>query len=148
MTAISLDPLSPEESESLVEAFLAVDNLPAGITSQILDRAGGNPFFLEEIVESLIDNGMITKEGERWVASKDLAGFEVPDSIQAVLASRIDLLDPLDKRVLVVTGPHPPPPEASMNPLNSPSGARNFAPCFVPVPPMPGGVCSENRRST
>jgi class 3 adenylate cyclase len=100
MTAISLDPLSPEESESLVEALLAVDNLPAGITSQILDRAGGNPFFLEEIVESLIDNGMITKEGERWVASRDLAGFEVPDSIQAVLASRIDLLDPLDKRVL------------------------------------------------
>jgi class 3 adenylate cyclase len=100
MTSISLDPLSPEESESLVEALLAVDYLPASVTSQILERAGGNPFFLEEIVENLIDTGMIVKKGDRWVASKNLADFEVPDSIQAVLASRIDLLDPVDKRVL------------------------------------------------
>jgi hypothetical protein len=55
---------------------------------------------------------------------------------------------PLDNSVLEVTGPQPPPPEASMNPPNRPSGVKNFAPCFVVPTFTAGGIRSEKRSST
>ncbi len=100
MSSISLDPLSPEESDSLVGFLLTVDDLPDVIRKQILDQAGGNPFFLEEILRNLIDNGLIEKVEGRWQASSDLADVEIPDTVQGVLAARIDLLDSVEKRIL------------------------------------------------
>ena len=55
---------------------------------------------------------------------------------------------PCDRSVLVVTGPQPPPPDASMKPPKSPSGARNFVLWLVPFPPNVNGVRNENRSST
>ncbi len=55
---------------------------------------------------------------------------------------------PCESSVLVVTGPQPPPPEASINPPNNPSGARNFALWLVPRVPNVSGVRSENLSST
>ena len=77
-----------------------MDDLPPSVLVRILERAEGNPFYLEEIVRRLIDGGLLQRRGERWVAAAGIEEVEIPDTVQAVLASRIDLLDPSDKRVL------------------------------------------------
>ena len=66
---------------------------------RILERAEGNPFFLEEIVRRLIDGGLIERVGDRWRATEGIEEVEIPDTVQAVLAARIDLLEPADKRI-------------------------------------------------
>jgi class 3 adenylate cyclase/tetratricopeptide (TPR) repeat protein len=100
MSAIALDPLTVDEAQHLIEMLLTVDDLPASVHATIVERAEGNPFFLEEIIRRLIDEGSLMREGERWRASSTIASVEIPDTVQAVLASRIDMLDPADKGVL------------------------------------------------
>jgi class 3 adenylate cyclase/tetratricopeptide (TPR) repeat protein len=100
MSSIALDPLSADDAEHLVRLLLTVDDLPPSVLARILERAEGNPFYLEEIVRRLIDGRLLERRGERWVAATGIEEVEIPDTVQAVLASRIDLLDPSDKRVL------------------------------------------------
>jgi class 3 adenylate cyclase len=99
-SSIALEPLDAAESERLIRALLAVDDLPEGVRGRILERAEGNPFFLEEIVRHLIDDGRIVHEDGRWRATRAIADVDIPDTVQGVLAARIDLLDPADKRTL------------------------------------------------
>ena len=99
-SSIFLDPLSPAESEELVGTFLAMDDLPEKLRNQILERAEGNPFFLEEILRQLIDEGHLVRDGDRCRASSETGEVIVPDTVQAVLAARIDLLSANEKRVL------------------------------------------------
>jgi hypothetical protein len=70
------------------------------VHDQILERAEGNPFFLEEIVRHLIDVHAIVREGDRWRAAGSIGDVDIPDTVQAVLAARIDLLAPEEKRAL------------------------------------------------
>src|SRR5207247_6064458 len=97
---IVLEPLSARDAQGLVGMLLAVDDLPAPVRERILERAEGNPFYLEEIIRVLIDSGRIRLEGERWRAAEDIADVEIPDTVQGVLAARIDLLEAGDKRAL------------------------------------------------
>ncbi len=99
-TVISLERLSPEESHRLIVELLAIADLPARIHDRILERAEGNPFFLEEIVRHLIDRGELVRVDDRWRAAETVGEVEIPDTVQAVLAARIDLLDPDEKRAL------------------------------------------------
>ncbi len=71
-SALSLDPLTAEESEDLMRALLDIDDLPTSVHAQILERAGGNPFFLEEIVRQLVDGGHVVRQGERWRATGEV----------------------------------------------------------------------------
>jgi hypothetical protein len=66
----------------------------------MMNKAEGNPFFLEEIIRHLIDQGHIVRDGSNWRAVSDSDDVEIPDTVQGVLAARIDLLDPVEKRVL------------------------------------------------
>jgi class 3 adenylate cyclase len=99
-SSIFLDPLTSEDSERLVELLLAVEDLPGSLRRRILERAEGNPFFLEEIIRQLIDAGGIVREGDRWRAKPGVEEVAIPDTIQGVLAARIDLLVPEEKRAL------------------------------------------------
>jgi class 3 adenylate cyclase len=99
-SSIALEPLHPDEAERLIGFLLSVDDLPESVRARILERAEGNPFFLEEIVRHLIDDGRIVHEGGRWRATSAVAEVEIPDTVQGVLAARIDLLDPAAKRTL------------------------------------------------
>ena len=99
-SSVALDPLSSEQAETLVRLLLTVDDLPVPVRARILERAEGNPFYLEEIIRSLIDGGHLFREGDRWRAGQEIGTVQIPDTVQAVLASRIDLLDPGDKRIL------------------------------------------------
>ncbi|HEY7350350.1 MAG TPA: adenylate/guanylate cyclase domain-containing protein [Ktedonobacterales bacterium] len=107
-TTITLEPLSSEQSHELIDALLAPDGLPPALRNSILAKAEGNPFFVEEIVRMLIDLGILIRKSDRWQTVNqdpgktfsDLLSFSIPDSIQGVLAARIDLLPPTEKRVL------------------------------------------------
>ena len=98
-SGIMLEPLGPTESARLLGMLLegAQDQVPTSVRDRILERAGGNPFFLEQIIDHL---------GEERMAAGGPAGtaflekVEIPDTVQAVLTARIDLLGPLEKRVL------------------------------------------------
>jgi class 3 adenylate cyclase/tetratricopeptide (TPR) repeat protein len=100
VSSLALDPLTAEEADVLVGFLLAVEELPPSVHDRILERAEGNPFFLEEIVRHLIDEGRIVRDAGRWRAASDIADVQIPDSVQGVLAARIDLLDPIEKRAL------------------------------------------------
>jgi class 3 adenylate cyclase len=100
MSSVALDPLTAEEADRLVRSLLTVDDLPGDVRERILQHAEGNPFFLEEIIRRLIDGGVLTHDGEHWRASSGVDAIEIPDTVQGVLAARIDLLDASDKRVL------------------------------------------------
>jgi class 3 adenylate cyclase/tetratricopeptide (TPR) repeat protein len=99
-TAVTLDPLTSQESERLVGFLLAIDDLPATVRGRILERAEGNPFFLEEIIRHLIDEQFLVHQDGRWRTAPGIEDVEIPDTVQGVLAERIDLLEPHAKRVL------------------------------------------------
>jgi class 3 adenylate cyclase/tetratricopeptide (TPR) repeat protein len=99
-SSIALDPLTPEQADRLVHELLTIDDLPPSVHARILERAEGNPFFLEEIVRQLIDEGHLVRDGERWRALDEIEQVVIPDTVQAVLAARFDLLEAQDKRVL------------------------------------------------
>jgi len=99
-SSIALDPLTPEQADRLVHELLTIDDLPPSVHARILERAEGNPFFLEEIVRQLIDEGHLVREGDRWRALDEIEEVVIPDTVQAVLAARFDLLEAPDKRVL------------------------------------------------
>jgi hypothetical protein len=96
---ILLEPLPPETAGSLVDSLLAGD-LPAEVRELVVERAEGNPFFVEEVLGGLIDAQVLRRENGSWIAGELPPGFEIPDSVQAVLAARIDLLGEAEKAAL------------------------------------------------
>jgi len=95
---IALQPLAPDETERMAAELLGPDVSRA--LRDILARAEGNPFFVEELVSSLIDGGFLIHTGTRWRLQGLPTEHVPPDSVHALLASRIDLLDRLDKEAL------------------------------------------------
>lgn len=89
---IRLSPLTRNESGSLVRELLRIENLPEQMRELILNRAEGNPFFLEELLRSLIDAGAILITEGRATATQDIAFVDIPETIQGVIAARIDRL--------------------------------------------------------
>ena len=101
-TDLCLDPLSAPESKRLVENLLSLERLPGQLKEQIWERAEGNPFYMEEVLRSLIDEGAIAQEEDtgRWLAMRDVAEIAIPETLQGVLLARIDRLQEETKRVL------------------------------------------------
>jgi class 3 adenylate cyclase/tetratricopeptide (TPR) repeat protein len=95
-----LNPLRPHESEALVGLLLDDADLAPRLRSRILARGEGNPFFLEEILRHLIDEGVIRRDGGCWRSVEGADDFEIPDTVQAVLAARLDRLTPTEKRAI------------------------------------------------
>ncbi|MGZ4398626.1 MAG: ATP-binding protein [Gaiellaceae bacterium] len=94
-----LEALAPARADQLLGALLGVEP-PASVRRLIVERAEGNPFFIEELIATLIDTGVLERENGGWSFGDVPSGLEVPDSIQAVLAARIDLLPPAEKSAL------------------------------------------------
>ena len=99
-TALTLSPLSPAHSSRLITGALRGAVLPADVRDAVLARAEGNPFFLGEIISRLIDEGSLVHEGGKWKWVSQSLDIRIPDTIQALLLSRLDLLSPLEKRVI------------------------------------------------
>ena len=97
-TVLWLDPLSAAAVSQLLEEKLP--RLPDGLRARLVERADGNPFFLEELVGELVDSGALVQSGDGWAVGRADAGFAMPDTVHAVLAARIDRLPALAKAAL------------------------------------------------
>ena len=99
---IVLKPLDAGNSRELVDHLLAISELPPKLHVMIQEKAEGNPFFVEEVVRSLIDNGAVVREeaGARWTAEADVDEIQIPDNLQSLLVSRIDRLEGEARRTL------------------------------------------------
>jgi predicted ATPase len=97
LTEIRLEPLSEEDSRTLVANLLVIESLPTHVRDVILARAEGNPFFVEEVVRMLIERGLIERRDEHWVATTGIDRVEIPDTLHGLLLARIDQL-PADAR--------------------------------------------------
>jgi len=94
-----LDGLPPEEARRMLDGLLGA-GLPSSLSELVLENGEGNPFFVEELIATLIDRGVLERENGAWVAHDLPPGFTIPDSVHAVLAARIDLLEPTEKEAL------------------------------------------------
>lgn len=92
-TSIALSPLEYEQTRELVAGLLAMDALPDQVRNLILDRSDGNPLFVEEIVRSMMDDGLIVFEEDRWTGHADLVNVTFPETVGALLTARLDRLD-------------------------------------------------------
>ena len=100
LTEIRLEPLAEADSRALVSNLLEIESLPDRVRDLILTRAEGNPFFVEEVVRMLIERGVIVAQGDRWVATEEVTGVEIPETLHGLLLARIDQLPESAKRSL------------------------------------------------
>jgi tetratricopeptide (TPR) repeat protein len=99
-TAVSLSPLPDSLGRQLIADLLRGEAVPADVRDGILAKAEGNPFFIEEILRMLIDGGTLVRDEEGWRWASYPVEIRIPNTIHGILASRLDLLSPLEKRVV------------------------------------------------
>jgi len=99
-STITLDPLSPQDTGTLISRLLEIEAIPTDLRDQIIERSAGTPLFCEEFIQMLIDEGRLVHEGPSWRAVGAIEQIRVPQSINAVLAARLDGLADGEKRVL------------------------------------------------
>ena len=99
-TQLRLDPLAPASAAEVLQALLGDDPGLAPLKQLLIGRTEGNPFFLEESVRTLVETGVLVGEPGAYRLAQALPTIQVPATVQAVLAARIDRLPPEDKRLL------------------------------------------------
>jgi class 3 adenylate cyclase len=97
-TTLSLSPLSDDETTRLITASLQEAVLPAEMQEALLRRAEGNPLFAEEYIRMLRDRGHLRLDGGAW--RMDRGKVELPETVQGIIAARLDALTPEEKEVL------------------------------------------------
>ena len=99
---IGLDQLGVESSVELVKAMLESGEIMPEIRQLIMSRSAGNPLFMEEFTHTLLENGTIEKMDNRYILSRDVSEVQVPDTIQGIIAARMDRLEDNLKRTMQV----------------------------------------------
>jgi len=97
---IALAPLGPEAIRELLADLLGNDESTAGLGEMIHARSGGNPFFAEEIVQTLIESGSLQGSRGSYRLTTAATRLDVPPSVRGLLGARIDRLEDRDKQVL------------------------------------------------
>jgi class 3 adenylate cyclase/tetratricopeptide (TPR) repeat protein len=99
--SIALQPLTEEESGSIVSNLLGDAPIPQRFRTRIVKTADGNPLFVEQILSMLMDEGLIARGSDgRWRLERELASFEIPPSIAALLTARLDRLAPEERSAI------------------------------------------------
>jgi class 3 adenylate cyclase len=99
-SSLLLEPLDEDESAELIAARLGGEAVDETVQRRVSEVAEGNPLFVEEMLAMLVGEGLVHREDGAWVATGDLSRVEVPATIQALLAARIDRLEPGERAVL------------------------------------------------
>ncbi|HTD47454.1 MAG TPA: adenylate/guanylate cyclase domain-containing protein, partial [bacterium] len=97
---MSLSPLSTEQSHQLITELLKGESIPPDVRLRIQAKTEGNPFFIGETLRMLIDNRHLVRDGGGWRWSGDPVDIRIPDTVHGIILSRIDLLPPLERRVV------------------------------------------------
>lgn len=99
-TALALQPLDLEQSRALVAHLLHVEDLPEQVRRLILEKAEGNPFFVEEVIRSLLDAELVVRDNGHWRATREIVHIAVPDTLNGVIAARLDRLDDRTRHIV------------------------------------------------
>ena len=101
-STIQLVPLGKKLSESLINNMLMIKGMPTQYKEKIIKRTGGNPFFMEEVVRSLIDQGAITVKNDKFEITSKIDVVHIPDTINDLLTARIDRLEDKTKQLVKI----------------------------------------------
>ena len=99
-SSLTLSALQPNEAEGLLRALLGDEELPEDVARAILEPADGNPFFVEEMLSMLVEQGALARQNGGWSTTEALQTIVLPDSIHGVIAARIDLLQAQEREAL------------------------------------------------
>ncbi len=99
-TTLFLDPLGSEESRDLLRAIVGGKTAPEQLLDLVLDRSGGNPLFMEEMLRALIERRVLAEEPHGWILTIPITEVIVPDTVHAVIAARVDALPVCQKQIL------------------------------------------------
>jgi class 3 adenylate cyclase/tetratricopeptide (TPR) repeat protein len=99
-TPVMLKPLDASNTENIVKSVTGAAHLPEGLGELIYERTGGNPFFIEEVCYSLIEAGVVVVKNEEATLTQSLDKLSLPDTVQAVIRTRLDRLDKNTKEAL------------------------------------------------
>jgi tetratricopeptide (TPR) repeat protein len=97
---LRIDPLPPESADELLQALIGDEPSVHPLKRVLIERTEGNPLFLEESVRTLVETGALEGERGQYRAARSLAAIQVPATVQAILAARIDRLPAWEKRLL------------------------------------------------
>jgi len=101
-TKVGLDQLGPESSLELIKAILQESDAAEDLKELIINKAAGNPLFIEEFTQNLVENGTIEKQDNVYIVSKNISDIQVPDSVQGIISARMDRLEDNLKRTMQV----------------------------------------------
>jgi predicted ATPase/class 3 adenylate cyclase len=99
-TEIRLEDLSASETVNMVESLLDSKQIPFELKKFMRDGAGGNPFYLEEVINSLVESQILVEHDGRWYLKRNIDTDDIPTTIHGVIAARLDRLDKEMKRLL------------------------------------------------
>jgi len=99
---VGVEQLNTQASAELVQAILADGIVVSELRELILSKAGGNPLFVEELTHSLLENGSIHRKDSQYILAKKASEIDVPESIQGIVAARMDRLEENLKRIMQV----------------------------------------------
>ena len=97
---IRIQDLSPGESQDMVESLLKSRNVPHDLKKFIQTQVEGNPFYLEEVINSLLETATLIQQDDKWLLTKPLSEANIPSTVQGVISARLDRLDMETKRIL------------------------------------------------
>lgn len=102
LTALNIPPLTKEENEEFIDQFLGPDALQPETRDLIIKKSEGNPYFIRELISSLVADGALAKDVEHntWKQTRPVTSLDLPDSLQTLLMARIDRLASGERRVL------------------------------------------------
>jgi DNA-binding NtrC family response regulator/tetratricopeptide (TPR) repeat protein len=99
-TQLRLDPLSPDDAQAFLDSLMGAEEVTGALKALVIERSGGNPFFLEEIVRTLVETGVLVGDRGAYRLARSPDAIQVPATVRAVLAARVDRLPPEDRKLL------------------------------------------------
>jgi class 3 adenylate cyclase/tetratricopeptide (TPR) repeat protein len=97
---IRLNDLSASESQGMIASLLQTDKIPSKLQHFLQDKVEGNPFYLEEIINSLIESDTLIRDNGDWKLTKEITESEISSTIHGVISGRLDRLEKESKRIL------------------------------------------------
>ena len=97
---IRLKDLSPSEALDMLESLLKSETIPSNLKRFVQQKAEGNPFYLEELVNSLIESETLIKKNNAWEITKPITESDISPTIHGLIAGRLDRLEQEIKRIL------------------------------------------------
>jgi predicted ATPase/class 3 adenylate cyclase len=99
-TTIRLGPLEASSSTAIICSCLKVDRVADDLGRHLHERTAGNPFFLEELCHAMREEGLLREDGGTMTLTRSVEALQLPDTVQAVLRSRLDRVDPEAREIL------------------------------------------------